>query len=242
MSRREEKRASLKDEKTEDTQIKLSFVESLQAILIISIYLFMDAVERVEHFFEKFKKPGKTHRPIQPVNRESSVQKVPQLSVIPESLVHHVPQQYVVDVTYAMPKEMEVLEEEFSKDGVSKLLCGDYVWLKHNTCVAVDDAPKKLTMMMEGLAKETSSTDAISKMVARGYRPATHIEAYCFAKTFPDIQLYSDYIALGSSVYYDEFKEKCVAKLTCEYPNRTFKATTIPEKWDEYDEFLWVKI
>lgn len=106
---------------------------------------------------------------------------------------------YRVPVSYNMPRDKEALEAEFSRGGVSETFFGDFQWRTHSSCTEIDQTPGERTMLLMHFNQVIESEDVISQMNAQGYRPATHLEAYAFAKVNPDLQRKHCIIALGSS-------------------------------------------
>lgn len=107
--------------------------------------------------------------------------------------------EYRVPVSYDMPRTKEVLESEFSKGGVSELFYGDYEWKNHSSCAEIDQTPGERIMLVKHFNRPIKSEDAIAKMDKLDYRPATHLEAYAFAKANPELQRQFWIVALGSS-------------------------------------------
>ncbi len=110
--------------------------------------------------------------------------------------------EYRVFVDYTMPHDKETLEAEFS-GGVDNLFYDNHKWKKHSSCVGIDETPGDRVMVVKHFDRETESEANIGEMHKLGYRPATHLEAYAFAKvnhTEPpwDFWIY----ALGSHVMY----------------------------------------
>jgi hypothetical protein len=110
--------------------------------------------------------------------------------------------EYLVPVGYDMPRDKATLEAEFSKGGVSDLFYGGYEWQNHSSCAGIDQtpgSPKATVMLVKQFGRAMTSEAAIAEMDRLGYRPATHLEAYAFAKANPDLQSQFWIVALGSS-------------------------------------------
>ena len=106
--------------------------------------------------------------------------------------------EYRVHVTYTMPNDKEMRECGFVKSGFSDLFTGDYEWHNHPTCAKIDQTPGQRIMLVKHFDHDTTSEQNIAEMDKLGYRPATHLEAYAFAKTNPELKGRFWIIALGS--------------------------------------------
>ncbi|MCI0479541.1 hypothetical protein L0Y59_03270, partial [Candidatus Uhrbacteria bacterium] len=107
--------------------------------------------------------------------------------------------EYRVPVSYSMPRDKATLESEFSKNGVSDLFTGNDEWQPHSSCVDIDQTPGNRVMLLKHFGRDTTSEANIAEMDKLGYRPATHLEAYAFAKANPELQRQFWIVALGSS-------------------------------------------
>ena len=107
--------------------------------------------------------------------------------------------EYRVPVAYDMPHSKSALESEFSKDGVSELFYGNYEWKNDRSCAEIDQTPGERIMLVKHFGRNTTSEANIVEMDKLGYRPATHLEAYAFARANPELQRHFPIIALGSS-------------------------------------------
>lgn len=107
--------------------------------------------------------------------------------------------EYLVPVGYDMPRDKAKLESEFSNGGVSQLFYGNFEWQNHPSCAGVDQTPGNRVMLLKRLNRKTTSEANIAEMNKLGYRPATHLEAYAFAKANPELQCRFWIAALGSS-------------------------------------------
>jgi len=104
-----------------------------------------------------------------------------------------------VHVDYAMPKNRDRLEAEFSEESVSELFYGGYSWKKHASCMEVDETTASdQVILVKHFKAEISSENAIAAMIRQHCRPATHLEAYALAKACPELQRQFRMVALGS--------------------------------------------
>ncbi len=108
--------------------------------------------------------------------------------------------EYRVFVDYTMPHDKETLEREFSVGNVWHGFTDSYEWQLHPLCAEIDQTPGERVMIVKHFGRDTKSEENIAEMDKFGYRPATHLEAYAFAKTYPSMQLNDLIAALGSFV------------------------------------------
>lgn len=145
---------------------------------------------------------GGTMQHLRRVVKESTLQRQIADLIVPDGSTEERPlvdAVYRVPVSYNMPQNRERLEADFSKDGVSETFFGNFQWQPHSSCAEIDQAPGERTMLLMHFNQVIESEEVISRMNAQGYRPATHLEAYAFAKANPDLQRKYCIIALGSS-------------------------------------------
>lgn len=109
-------------------------------------------------------------------------------------------------VEYVQP-EYDELKKEFDKSG------GRHEWHLHPSYLDIDQSPGKRTMVVRHFGRKMRSEKAITEMHAWGYRPATHLELYAFAKAYPKLQPRSWIIALGAFLL-DEFEQRFVSART----------------------------
>lgn len=107
--------------------------------------------------------------------------------------------EYRVRVDYNMPRDMSVLEAEFSKEGVSNLFTRNYTWQPHSSRALIDQTPGERIMLVKHFNRKIWYPEACAEMDELGYLAATHLEAYAFAKTVPELQRQFIIVALGSS-------------------------------------------
>ena len=107
--------------------------------------------------------------------------------------------EYLVPVGYDMPRDKAKLEAEFSKGGVSDLFYSDWRWSLHSSCAEIDQTSGHRTFLVKCFNRWIKAEEAIAEMDKQGYRPATHLEAYAFAKAKPELQCQFFIVALGSS-------------------------------------------
>lgn len=147
--------------------------------------------------------------------------------------------EYLVPVAYDMPRNKGTLEGEFSKDGVSELFYGNYEWKNHSSCAEIDQTPGEHIMLVKHFNRAIESEDAIAEMDKLGYRPATHLEAYAFAKANPELQRQFWIVALGSSTVCDG--DRFVAVLDGCSGRRVLDGLWFDDEWDSDRWFLFIR-
>jgi hypothetical protein len=147
--------------------------------------------------------------------------------------------EYCVHVGYDMPRDKATLEAEFSKNGVSDLFTGNYEWTNHPSCTGIDQTPGERIMLVKHFDRETESEANIAEMDKLGYRPATHLEAYAFAKANPELQRQFWIVALGSSAMDDG--RRCVAVLGSVSDRRILDRGWFGYGWRSSFRFLFVR-
>ncbi|MFH1973268.1 MAG: hypothetical protein ABIK13_01515, partial [Patescibacteria group bacterium] len=85
----------------------------------------------------------------------------------------------------------------------------------------------------------TESEANIAEMDTLGYRPATHLEAYAFAKANPELQRQFWIVALGSSTMGGGFR--CVALLRSGSGRRVLGDCWFGGEWGSGRRFLFVR-
>lgn len=148
------------------------------------------------------------------------------------------PNHYRVHVGYDMPRDKGTLESEFSKDGVSELFYGNYEWQPHPSCAKIDQTPGDRVFLVKHFGRETESEANITEMDKLGYRPATHIEAYAFAKANPELQRKFWIVALGSSAMGVDIRS--VAMLFSDSGRRILDHNWFDDRWHAGSRFLFV--
>jgi hypothetical protein len=147
---------------------------------------------------------------------------------------------YHVFVDYQMPRDKDELEADFSKDGVFDLFYGNYEWQLHSSCQGIDQAPGEREFLVKHFDRPIESDEAIAEMDKLGYRPATHLEAYAFAKANPELQRQCWIVALGSSALYsDGFRD--VVVLSGGSDGRISSGRWFGSKWVAGFRFLFVR-
>lgn len=147
--------------------------------------------------------------------------------------------EYRVPVSYDMPRSKGALEPEFSKDGVSELFYGNYEWKNHSSCAEIDQTPGERIMLVKHFNRPIESEDAIAEMDKLGYRPATHLEAYAFAKANPELQRQFWIVALGSSAMC--VVDRGVAVLDSDSDRRVLGYDWFDDGWSSGGRFLFVR-
>jgi hypothetical protein len=147
--------------------------------------------------------------------------------------------EYLVPVAYDMPRDKGKLEAEFSKDGVSDLFYGNYEWQPHSSCAEIDQTPGNRVMLVKHFGRYTESEANIASMDKLGYRPATHLEAYAFAKANPELQRQFWIVALGSSAVRGDDRD--VAVLYSDSDRRILGNSWFDSGWNSDDRFLFVR-
>ncbi len=145
--------------------------------------------------------------------------------------------EYRVHVTYTMPNDKETLEREFSKDGVSNMFTGNYYkWQMHRSCAKIDRTLGERIMFVKYFKRFTKSEPNIAKMEKLGYRPATHLETYAFAKANPELQRQFSIVALGSSMM--PYGDRLVAVLDSDSDSGE-RILRVKEFYDEGNSGEW---
>jgi hypothetical protein len=147
--------------------------------------------------------------------------------------------EYRVPVAYDMPRDKGKLEAEFSKNGVSELFYGNYEWKNHPSCAEIDQTPGERVMLVKHFDRRIKSEDAIAEMDKRGYRPATHLEAYAFAKANTELRHLFWIVALGSSAMRGD--ERGVAVLDGDSSGRVVDRIWFFRGWSSDNRFLFVR-
>ncbi len=147
--------------------------------------------------------------------------------------------EYRVPVRYEMPCDKAALEAEFSKNGVSDLFYGNYEWRPHSSCAQIDQTPGERIMLVKHFGRDTTSEENIAEMDRLGYRPATDLEAYAFAKANPELQRQFSIVALGSFAIYGTYR--CVAVLGNDSDGRYLRVCWFSFRWDRGSRFLFVR-
>ena len=208
-----------------------------------------DVLSNLGFAFEVFKvithavlAKGGTMQHLRRVVKEGALQKqiadliVPAGSEIERPLIDG---EYRVPVAYDMPHSKSALESEFSKDGVSELFYGNYEWKNDRSCAEIDQTPGERIMLVKHFNRAIESEDAIAEMDKLGYRPATHLEAYAFAKVNPELQRQFWIVALGSSAMYGG--SRGVAVLVSDSDGRVLDGRWFGDGWGSGPRFLFVR-
>ncbi len=147
--------------------------------------------------------------------------------------------EHLVHVRYAMPSKKGLLAD-FSIDSVSELLYyGSYKWQKHSACADMSEVDGDRVMLLKKFNGRSTSEACIKLMSSLDYRPATHIEAYAFAKAYPELQRQFWIVALGS--YAIRGANKVVAVLYGCAEKRSFDHRRFDFDWGADDRFLFVR-
>lgn len=157
----------------------------------------------------------------------------------PKSTVRLGKGEYLVHVDCYMPFDEARLESDFSTDGVSEIFYDEHEWQFHSSCVSIGQVPCDCIMLLKRFSRVTTSEANITEMAKLGYRPATHLEAYVFAKAYPDLQRRFWIVALGSSKLYGGSRN--VAVLGGDSDGRVLGNNDFDRKWDPSDRFLFVR-
>ena len=147
--------------------------------------------------------------------------------------------EYLVPVSYDMPRNKRKLEAEFSKGGVSELFYGNYEWRPHSSCAKIDQSPGNRVMLLKHFGRITTSKKNIAEMDNLGYRSATHLEAYAFAKANPELQRQFWIVALGSFTL--DGDNQFIAVLYSDSDGRILNHTWFDSEWDSGNRFLFVR-
>ena len=147
--------------------------------------------------------------------------------------------EYRVFVDYTMPHDKETLEREFSEGGIWYRFIGSYEWQLHPSCAEIDQTPGERIMLVKHFDRETKSEQNIAEMNTLGYRPATHPEAYAFAKANPDLQRQLWIVALGSSAI--NCGDRFVMVLDGSSSRRVLGHSSFGSSWVASGRFLFVR-
>jgi hypothetical protein len=145
-----------------------------------------------------------------------------------------------VFVDYQMPRDKDELEADFSKGGVSELFYGNYEWQLHSSCQGIYQAPGEREFLVKHFDRPIESDEAIAEMDKLGYRPATHLEAYAFAKANPELQRQCWIVALGSSALYSD-ERRAVVLLYSYSDKRILNGYWLDSEWLASYRFLFVR-
>jgi len=146
---------------------------------------------------------------------------------------------YRVHVGYDMPYDKDILETEFSKDGVTELLYGNCEWQLHSSCEGIDQTPGEREFLVKHFDRKIESDEAIAEMDKLGYRPATHLEAYAFAKANPELQRQFWIVALGSFAL--DSGGRSVALLSCTSGLCLLHDHWHDSRWSARSRFLFIR-
>lgn len=121
---------------------------------------------------------------------------------------------------------------------------GKFDWVNENITNRNFPKPKDCIRSTRDMAlfhfgKNMSSEDAIARMVAEGYRPATIWELLAFARDNPDLQRRFPIVALGSGAVIDGLHR--VAFLYRDGSRRLFRLSWIDDGWGDHCRFLAVR-
>ena len=107
-------------------------------------------------------------------------------------------------VDYKMPTSKKMLERVFSQYGVSRIFFEkDVTWKLDTSFSMYVTNPTSRDFLIKHFDKSITTKQAIFEMKQQGYRPAIHLEAFAFAKTYREMNLNCIIIALGSFVQDD---------------------------------------
>jgi hypothetical protein len=145
-------------------------------------------------------------------------------------------QTYIVPIIKEMPSFAE-LEKEFGKGNVSNIFDGR-TWEFHPSSQNFTPTETQ-EMVLKHFDREITSGEAIAEMNKEGYLPATHFEAYEFAKANLELQRQFWIVALGSSTMGGD--HRCVAVLRGGSDGRILGNGWFDREWSSGDRFLFVK-
>lgn len=165
-----------------------------------------DVVSNLGFAFEVFKviahavlAKGGTIQHLRRIVKETTLQKQIAELIVPAGSATEKPLgegEYLVPVTYRLPSKAD-LDKEYGEGNVSVLYDGR-PFQKHTLCEGMDETPGDKVFLVKHFGRETESEENIAEMDKLGYRPATHLEAYAFAKAQPELQRQFWIVALGS--------------------------------------------
>ena len=206
-----------------------------------------DVVSNLGFAFEVFKviahavlAKGGTMQHLRRIVKETSLQKQIAELIVPAGSATEKPLgegEYLIPVTYTLPSKAD-LEKEYGKGNVSDLFDGR-PFQKHASCEGMDETPGDKVFLVKHFGRETESEANIAEMDKLGYRPATHLEAYAFAKAQPELQRQFWIVALGSfAVLVDD---RYVAMLRSVSSGRIFGLSWFVSRWNSDYRFLFVR-
>jgi hypothetical protein len=156
--------------------------------------------------------------------------------------------EYVVPVTYDMPRDKAALEAQISKNGVSDLFYGDYEWQNHASCAGIVQTPGPKNMLLKQFTPKEikemgglESENIIAYMDARGYRPATHLETYAFGVNPETSGLQREFWIIGLGSFALVGGGRCAAVLRAGGGRRILGYGWFGYAWDAHDRFLFVR-
>ena len=138
-----------------------------------------------------------------------------------------------------MPNDKESLEKEFSVHGVSSLFYHDFLWKRHVSCRDVDEYADDIEYLVVHFNERMKSDEMIDEKDEDGYRPATHVEAWRYAKKYPDLQKKYWIVALGS--YTELGADNYVAILKTIKGKRILGSVWYTYPWFTDHRFLFVR-
>lgn len=156
--------------------------------------------------------------------------------------------EYLVPVTYDALPSMDILEHLFSKNGVTKLLDGNYRWEQHESRKDFNEVPGDKVFLVKQFTSEEieeigglESENIIAWGLKNGCVSADKKEAYAFGIN-PEtrgIQFQSCIVALGSSTLYADHRR--VVLLSGDPGGRILKCSRFDRVWDPDSRFLFVR-
>lgn len=148
--------------------------------------------------------------------------------------------EYLIPVSYAaLPSHLN-LSKEFGPGHVSDWYDGR-PFQKHASCVGMDETPGNRVFLVVHFDRKTKSEENIAEMDKLGYRPATHLEAYAFARAQPDYQRHFMIAALGSYLTHRDCQ--LVTLLSGNLHMRVFgcRCRSFSDEWHPDYRFLFVR-
>jgi hypothetical protein len=149
--------------------------------------------------------------------------------------------EYLVHVVAFPSREDELFVADLPPQSLLALFYSTE-WKNHPSCAGVDDFAGERVMLLKQFGREIKSDEAIAEMDRQGYRPATHLEAYAFASTYPELVHCQEWvIALGSSMPCEA--GWAVSALASDFDRRILRSYPffIGIRWRPDDRFLFVR-
>ncbi|MFA5129687.1 MAG: hypothetical protein WC477_02060 [Patescibacteria group bacterium] len=189
---------------------------------------------------------GGTMKHLKRVITEKTLQKQIAEMIVPVDEAAKESIAYSVFVDYIFPEESR-LNEEYpgikSKLGLSANTHSFYdhkrSWRLRTADEVADMKPGVKKFLVKNFGRNIGSKEAIDEMDMQGYRPATHVEAYAFAKGVPQCTL--DIYAIGSAAEHVPGTTTYIVGFSNNPEIRVFAAVMEGTCWGPENWFLFVR-